>query len=315
MISNTPLSPDQLEVEARFYFPHEDGSPDLELVQLRLVEVMNERGFSVLYSGQRVWEFVLQRIDPPPSLLWKVKKRFGRADVVRKQAERSIRKLRGTRGDHPYRVKFRFVRREWDSGEKGYIVEVVCIPAIREKIDQLEGNYEETNPKSAVRSCKTELRDIATEMGFTILSTPATPAEYHQATLNTELRKRLQEIEYGNQVIHFADDADEALRYSLIRPALSAYFHGIEWAIIVYILETEDRDIIKDEEYGRGKGFLNLVEDLKATGQVPQTTIDELESMNTERIWMAHHKSGNVSEISVQRVKQRFSILLEELFR
>jgi hypothetical protein len=29
---------------------------------------------------------------------------------------------------------------------------------------------------------------------------------------------------------------------------------------------------------------------------------------------MAHHKEGEVSEIEVRRVKQRFSILLEELF-
>ncbi|NHX41910.1 MULTISPECIES: hypothetical protein [Haloarcula] len=71
---------------------------------------------------------------------------------------------------------------------------------------------------------------------------------------------------------------------------------------------------MEEEGYGRGKGFKGLIEEIEDTGQIKQTTSEALRQMNTERIWMAHHKEGKVSEIEVRRVKQRFSILLEELF-
>jgi len=187
-------------------------------------------------------------------------------------------------------------------------------PCSWDKLDRLSGDFEDANPKSAVRTCKSELRDIATEVGFSILREPFTRAENHEPTLEQHLRKQLQEYKYGSYVTQFADDADEALRYSLIRPAICAYVHGIEWAIICYIAEMENRDLMEEEGYGRGKGFKRLIEEIEETGKVKQTTSEALRQMNTERVWMAHHKEGEVSEIEVRRVKQRFSILLEELF-
>jgi hypothetical protein len=313
-MSKHSLDPDEIEVEAEFYFIQENGNPSLSSAQLQLTELMTRRGYDVLHEGQRVWEYMLQSPQISPSFWWQLKQKVGLANETNKKAKQVIEALKETRNDHPYRIKFRFIPTSWENGDEGYIVEVECIPALRDKLDQLSRDFEDANSKSAVRKCKSELRDIATEVGFSIHREPFTRAENHKPTLNQHLRKQLQEYKYGSYVAQFADDADEALRYSLIRPAISAYVHGIEWAIICYIAEMENRDLMEEEGYGRGKGFRGLISDIEETGQVTQTTSEALRQMNTERVWMAHHKEGEVSEIEVRRVKQRFSILLEELF-
>ena len=308
------LDPDELEVEAEFHFIQDNGIPSLKSAQLRLMDTMTRRGYDVLHQGQRVWEYILQHPQSSPGFLWRLKQKAGLTDEVDKKAEQALETLKETRDNHPYRIKFRFIPTSLENGNEGYVVEVECIPALRDKLDRLSVNLEEADPKSAVRTCKSELRDIATEVGFGILREPFTRAENHEPTLDRHLRKQLQEYEYGSYVTQFADDADEALRYSLIRPAISAYVHGIEWAIICYIAEMENHDLMEKEGYGRGKRFKDLINEIEETGQVTQTSSEALRQMNTERIWMAHHKEGEVSEIEVRRVKQRFSILLEELF-
>lgn len=308
------LDPDEIEVEAEFYFIQDNGIPSLNYVQLQLNDVMTRRGYDVLHDGQRVWEYMLQNPQPSPGFRWRLKQKIGLANEADKTAEQAIEALKKTRNNHPYRIKFRFIPTSWENGDEGYVVEVECIPAIRDKLDRLGGDFEDTSPKSAVRTCKSEIRDIATEVGFSILREPFTRAENHEPTLDQHVRKQLQEYKYGSYVTHFADEADEALRYSLIRPAISAYIHGIEWAIICYITEMENRDLMEEEGYGRGKGFKGLIGEIEETGQVKQTTSEALRQMNTERVWMAHHKEGEVSEIEVRRVKQRFSILLQELY-
>jgi hypothetical protein len=313
-MAGNSLDPDEMEVEAEFYFIQNDGSPSLGSAQMQLADVMTRRGYEILHNGQRVWEFIHQRPQPDPGPLWRLKERVGLANEVDKESEQALEHLRDTKNSHPYRIKFRFISTSWDNGDEGYIVEVECIPALRDKIDQLNDDFDDADPKSAVRTSKSELRDIATEVGFSILREPFTRAENHESTLESHLRQQLQEYEYGPYVTQFADDADEALRYSLIRPAISAYVHGIEWAIICYIEEMEDRDLMEEEGYGRGEGFKRLISKIEDTGKVTQTTSEALRQMNTERIWMAHHKEGKVSEIEARRVKQRFSILLEELF-
>ncbi|MDB9295804.1 hypothetical protein PN414_17935 [Halorubrum ezzemoulense] len=301
-------------MEAEFYIIQDNGNPSLTTVQVQLTELMTRRGYDVLHQGQRVWEYMLQQRHSSPGFWWRLKQKLGIVNETDRKAELSIENLRETRDDHPYRIKFRFIPTSWENGDEGYVVEVECIPALREKIDQLSGNFGNSDPKSAVRTSKSELRDIATEVGFNILQEPFTRAENHEPTLEPHLRKQLQEYEYGSYVTQFSDDADEALRYSLIRPAICAYIHGIEWAIICYIEQIENRDLMDEEGYGRGYGFKGLIKEIEETGEVTQTTSEALREMNTQRIWMAHHKEGKVSEIEARRVKQRLSILLEELF-
>lgn len=308
------LDPDEIEVEAEYYFIQDNGSPSLSSIQLQLTELLTRRGYDILHKGQRVWEYVLQQNNPSPGVWWRFKQKIGLVNTRDRKAEQSLENLRETRDDHPYRLKFRFIPTSWENGDEGYVVEVECIPALRDKINQLSGNFEDADPKSAVRTSKSELRDIATEVGFSILQEPFTRAKNQEPTLEPHLRKQLQKYNYGQSVTKFADDADEALRYSLTRPAICAYIHGIEWAIICYVAEMENRDIMNEEEYGRGLGFKNLIEEIEGTGKISQTTSEALRQMNTERIWMAHHKKGEVSDIEARRVKKRFSILLEELF-
>lgn len=313
-MANSNLDPDEIEVEAEFYFIQDNGNPSLNSAQLQLTEVMTRRGYDVLHHGKRVWEYILQQRQSSPGFWWRLKQKFGAVNESDRMVEQSLENLRETRNNHPYRIKFRFIPTSWENGDEGYVVEVEGIPALRDKIDQLSEDFSDIDPKGAVRTSKSELRDIATEVGFNILQEPFTRAENHEATLESHLRKQLQEIKYGSYVTQFVDDADEALRYSLIRPAISAYVHGIEWAIICYIAEFENRDLMEEEGYGQGYFFKDLINEVEETGAVTQTTSDTLRQMNTERIWMAHHKEGEVSEIEVRRVKQRFSILLEELF-
>jgi len=308
------LDPDEIEVEAELYFIQESGNPSLSSAQLQLTDVMTSRGYGVLHQGQRVWEYVLQQPHPSPGFWWRLKEKLGLVSETNRKTEQSIENLRGTRNDHPYRIKFRFIPTSWENGDEGYVIEVECIPALRDKIDQLSRDFDNADPKSAVRTSKSELKDITTEVGFSILQEPFTRAENHEPTLEAHLRKQLHNYKYGSYVTQFADDADEALRYSLIRPAICAYIHGIEWAIICYIAEMENHDLMEEEGYGRGEGFKGLINKIEETGKVTQTTSEALRQMNTERVWMAHHKEGEVSNIEVRRVKHRFSILLEELF-
>jgi hypothetical protein len=254
-----------------------------------------------------------QRVDPP-SRWWKFKEKIGLTNEGDRISRKTLDVLRKTRDNFPYRIKFRFIPITWEDRDEGYKIEVESIPALSEKLDRLTVEFENPNIKSAVRTNKSELRDISTEMGFLTLREPFTRAENHQDTLDSPLREQLQEYKYGPSVVHFVDDADEALRYSLTRPALSAYVHGIEWAIICHVEDSENRDLMEEEGYGRGKGFTELIDIVQETGEVSQTTYEALDEMKTERIWMAHHKSGRVSEAEVRRVKQRLSIMLEELF-
>jgi len=308
------LNPDEIEVEAEFYFIQDNDNLSPSSAQLQLTEVMTRRGYGILHQGQRVWEYIFQNPQPSPGFWWRLKQKIGLANEADKTAEQAIEALKQMRNNHPYRIKFRFIPTSWENGDEGYVVEAECIPALRDKLDRIEGDFEDVNLKSVVRTCKSELRDIATEVGFRILREPFTHAENHEPALEQHLRRQLQEYKYGSYVTQFADDADEALRYSLTRPAISAYVHGIEWAIICYIAEMENRDLMEEEGYGRGKGFKQLISEIEETGQIKQITSEALRQMNTERVWMAHHKEGKVSEIEVRRVKQRFSILLDELF-
>ena len=195
------LDPDEIEVEAEFYFIQDNGNPSLSSAQLQLMDVMTRRGYGVLHQGQRVWEYLLKNSQTSPGFLWRLKQKAGLANEANKKAEQAIEALKETRNNHPYRIKFRYIPTSWENGDEGYVVEVECIPALRDKLDRLGGDFENADPRSAVRTCKSELRDIATEVGFSILREPFTRAENHEPTLEQHLRKQLQEYKYGSSLL------------------------------------------------------------------------------------------------------------------
>lgn len=313
-MSDSSIDPDQIEVEAEYYFKQDNGKPSLSQVQLRLLQMMQRRGYSVLTHGDRVLEFILRQTEPRPSIWSRLKQISGLESKEARITRIALENLRETRDNQTFRVNFRFVPVEWEDGDSGFRVEIEAIPALSEKIDRLKGDYSQRNLKSVVRTNKREIKNIAVEMGFSKYIEPYTRSDTYRATIDDHLRKQLEGKKYGMYVSRFIDDADEALRYSLFRPAICAYVHGIEWAIICHIDSSRDRDIIMEEGYDQGKYFKGLIEEIEKTGEVTQTTSEALRTMNTERVWMAHHKSGDVSEAEVQRVKQRTGILLEELF-
>jgi len=67
------LDPDEIEVEAEFYFILDNGNPSLKTDQLQLMEVMTRRGYDVLHQGERVWEYMLQKPQPSPGFWWRLK--------------------------------------------------------------------------------------------------------------------------------------------------------------------------------------------------------------------------------------------------
>lgn len=314
-MNDTSLNPDQIEIEAEYYFKQDDnGSPSLFSVQMEVQRVLAERGYDILNRGERVWDFISQHHVPDPSLWWRIKDRMGLVHEADRLGQHAIENLRETRDDRPYVITFRFIPVQWENGDEGYSVEMEAIPTLSEKMERLDGDFSDASPERAVRKGKRELRNIATEVGFATAREPFTRSENYRDTLTSHLRQELQGYQYGDSVVNFTDEGDEAFRYSLFRPALCGYVHAIEWAIICYIEHTEGRDIIEEEGYGRGPGFPNLIDEIEGTGAVTQTTSDTLRDFNDERIWMAHHKSGPVTDIDVHRVKQRHGILLEELF-
>ena len=126
-MTGNSLDPAQIEVEAEFYFIQDSGSPSLSSKQLQLAEVMTRRGYDVLHKGQRVWEYILQNRQPSPGYWWRLKQKIGLVNEAERKNRQSMENLRGTRNDHPYRIKFRFIPTSWDNGDEGYIVEVECV--------------------------------------------------------------------------------------------------------------------------------------------------------------------------------------------
>lgn len=121
-------------------------------------------------------------------------------------------------------------------------------------------------------------------------------------------------------MIAHIDDGDECLKHGLLVPALSSYVHAIEWAGIAYLKYTQDIDIIEREQNGESYYFANgkensILSEVKKHADLDQKTVSRLRSMNSaERRWMAHHKSGSVTEDEVKAVRSRLAAFVESLF-
>lgn len=136
--------------------------------------------------------------------------------------------------------------------------------------------------------------------------------------LPTELVSELQSAEWGEEVRHHLHEGDECYRNSLLHPALSSYIHAIEWALISFLKEKEDVDIIQQEKNGdlyyfaSGNSILGEVQD---TGELSQKSISRIKSLNrAERRWMGHHKSGEATKEELDGMRARLTQILEELF-
>jgi hypothetical protein len=315
------LSTDEVVVEAEYFAPSGQEKPSLSalhedlLMQMRIESYVPENPAKVRLNKKSV-SFVKDFERDTPSLRWKFWNKLGRADESELTRDGYFDALESIRDDEPWYLKFRLIP-GLVGDENGIKIKATAEPAILHKHEQIE-RYEEDefNTKNVVRSCKNKLNNIAADLEWDVWREPHTPAEKLQPTLGSPVRDALQQTKYGEDVIQFADEGDEALSYNLLHPALASYIHGIEWAIICYLEAEEDDDLIDEEisdEFGYYYG--QLVNKIAETGAVPQKTIEELEGFVTYRRWMGHHKSGTLSRSNVWNVKQRLGILSEELFR
>lgn len=133
--------------------------------------------------------------------------------------------------------------------------------------------------------------------------------------LTDEITGKLEETKWGHEVIKHIRDGDNCFQIGLIFPALGSYIHAIEWAIIAYLESQHKKDIIKEETNGNKYYFSTLAEELQKHTCIDQKTISRLKEINeSERRWMAHHKSGEVLEEEVSSTRARLAHLLNNLF-
>lgn len=139
------------------------------------------------------------------------------------------------------------------------------------------------------------------------------------ALTTAEIEKRLQNSQYGAEVIDHIRDGDACLDSGIYQPALGSYIHAIEWAFIAYLESEAGVDIIQKEQQGIRYNFAggqhNLLSEVKNHVTLDQKTESAIKSMNQgERRWMAHHKSGKTLPSEVETVRSRLEIILDELF-
>lgn len=154
--------------------------------------------------------------------------------------------------------------------------------------------------------------------GVTLGSSSSKPSP-RETILTYSVRQQLQNAKYGKEVIDKIEDGDKCYENQLWHPALSMYVHAFEWAIITYLEDAEDVDIIEKERdstrfnlAGRSPNLLDVLTD-KVT--LDQKMIERIEDMNrAERRWMAHHRSGQVLRDEVESVRSRLGVLLGTLF-
>lgn len=221
--------------------------------------------------------------------------------------------LEETRDDTPYQIEFRFFPLESDEGLE-LRTRITVIPAVVLQHQQV-ARQEDYNAQNIVRSCKEFTKTIAAEFGWGFIAEPHTPARTLRTTADEEIRSTLTELEYGQKVIQFSDEGDEALKYGLDHSALASYIHAIEWTIVTHLKDVANFDVLEKEEGGPGFSYKLLVDLLEDHGESHQTTIENLKKHQTDRRIMAHHKSGKLSTSHVHSVKETLENLMEESFR
>lgn len=313
------LSADEVVVEAEYIHVINHDPPSLPKLHEQLLTQMELEGFvpedrrKLALNSQAV-SYIRDMDRPTKTLTWKVKNWLNLTDEADLNRNNYIWNLRRMRDDLTFRLRFRIVPISFEETE-GYSIDVRAEPALYHKHQQIS-HREDFSSQNAVRSAKEKLEDIAVNMGWETWREPRTKTETLRETVNDQMRERLESTKYGEYVVELADEGDEALRYQLLHPALSSYIHAIEWAIICYREDAYGDDLIEEEitgEFGYNYGQL-IEEELPTDAPITQKTKEELSAFVTYRRWIAHHKSGKLTEHNVGTVKDRLRILLEELY-
>ena len=170
-----------------------------------------------------------------------------------------------------------------------------------------------TKPRSIIRTL--------VELGKQNLPDSPAPTQVQRSSgeieplLSDETREQLSDSEFGQEVITHIEKGDECFAYQLWHPALGMYIHAFEWAAIAYLNSEAGINIIEREKDGQYYNFAggqhSILDELKNHADINQTTISKIEGLNqTERRWMAHHKSGDVLKSDAKSLRSRLGKFL-----
>lgn len=154
-------------------------------------------------------------------------------------------------------------------------------------------------------------------LGLEPLQEPYTEAETLKTELKQEYRKHLSSLKYGGNILQYLDEGDTCFQRNLYHAALNCYIHAIEWTIITYLNQKRGKDVIEEQKQNKDTRyyFSHFVDLLQGDTSVKQTTMESLEQYkDTERHWIAHHKSGDIPEFRIADIRETLLNLIGELF-
>jgi len=136
------------------------------------------------------------------------------------------------------------------------------------------------------------------------------------------IREYMEKSQYGESFLAHAEDAKKCLEKNLFHPAMGSLIHAYEWAMVVYLDEECDMDVVAMEKRDDDLYFTlagrdpSLLEKVLDHAEVDQKTVAKIKEMNNaERRWVAHHKSGEIFEVEVVSAAERLNTLLDSLFK
>ena len=333
MLPDHQPDPEELIVRTRYFVSAEINKSNLQTIQRKITRILQLEGYRqsdidpLPFSPvQQTMDFRLFEgipIEKSMSLIERTVDLFKSNDTRRRKdqhttADEFLEGLMKARDDLPFRLIFHFKPYEEDDIE-GYDIEVESEPVLLQKYRHLpipeDYSY---NTKDIISQNKREIKRMMGRLGLEPLQEPYTEAETLETVLNHEYRKHLSSLEYGANIIRYLDEGDACFQRDLRHASLNCYIHAIEWAIITYLNQEKEKDVIKEQKQNEKTRyyFHHLVDMVGDSPSVEQKTMESLKQYkNTERHWIAHHRSGDIPESRVKDVRETLLNLIGELFR
>jgi len=327
MESGEPRS-EELIVKAQYFLSIDPTAENLRSIQNRLTQILMQEGY---YTNNAPLPYValdrtMEFIKIPPASKktgWeKLKERLGIGgdSDPRERLENSEEFLSGLErlvDDVPFRFVFRFKTFRGEEVE-GYDLFVEATPALLQKSRQLQlSQHYSYNTDNIVDQNKRELQRILGGLELEPIQGPHTEAETLDTQLSETTIETLEDYPYGRTALKYINEGDQSLQRDLHHAALSCYIQAIEWIILCYKIQQDGEDLIEQQQ-NNDIGpvyFSDLTEELEES-PASQKTMSKLSNFNqTERRWMAHHKSGELKRQDVENVRSTLFRLSDELFQ
>jgi len=321
------IDPDELIIKAEYFLPIEIDESNLRTIKQEFGLILRQKGYRqtdvetrILGPSHRTMTFRYNFDEPEKPLSWRLKDFFGISskDALQQLYEDHVfAQLRRRREDLPFEFDLRFRSSELE-GTEGYYTFVTIIPTLLQQYRaRLLSPSSDFDVQTTVRTSKREIEKIFDKIEAHQVRRPYTEAEVIAPTLNDTQREHLATTDYGQTALEYIEEADKCLQHNLFRSALNCYVLGIEWVIISHLERDHDRDVVSNEldnPDDPDMGYMNLVDLLMSHSDIPQKTYSKLKSINyAERRWIAHHKSGSLTESEVVNIKDRLQILIQEI--